>query len=393
MVELNFSFARTPRLYFAEQSFARTGQVAAEYGKSALIMTGNSFFKSSPYYAALQEDLAGRGITCSFAVVAGEPSPELIDGVVSSFYDRDIAVVIAIGGGSVMDAGKAVSAMLPTGESVKDYLEGVGDKVHDGRKVPFVAVPTTAGTGSEATKNAVISSIGEKGFKKSLRHENFVPDVAIIDPVINSHCPPALTAACGMDALTQLLESYLSPGASPLTDILAINGLAFVSVSLQEAFHNGGNLTARAGMSYGAYLSGITLANAGLGIVHGLASEIGGMLDIPHGVICGTLLGAAAKATINKLQEQKDQPEARHFLEKYRQIGVLFLKEDIGIDYIDQLAEYFNQLADELAVPKLGKYGFTAEHARKIAAKDTNKSNPAQLSEEERREILLSRIG
>ena len=201
-----------------------------------------------------------------------------------------------------MDAGKAIAAMLPLHEPVKNYLEGVGTRSHPGVKLPFIAVPTTAGTGSEAAKNAVLSETGEKGYKRSLRHNNFVPNVAVIDPILTLSCPPATTAASGMDAFTQLLESYLSTAGNPITDALAYEGLRQVSGNLLHAFRSGDDLNARIGMALAAFLSGLTLTNAGLGLVHGFAASIGGYFPIAHGVICSSMMPAVNRVTVRRLR-------------------------------------------------------------------------------------------
>ena len=184
-----------------------------------------------------------------------------------------------------MDAGKSISAMLTKTESIKEYLEGIGTKKHDGKKMPFVAVPTTSGTGSEATKNAVISEIGGRGFKKSLRHDNFVPDSVVIDPRLMISCPQNVTAASGMDVFSQLIEGYLSTNSSPMTDALALSGLRYIKEGLLKSYETGDDIDARGKVAYASYLSGVVLANAGLGTVHGFASPIGGYFDIPHGVV------------------------------------------------------------------------------------------------------------
>ncbi len=327
------------------------------------------------------------------AEVSGEPSPELIDKIVAGLKNRNIDVVVALGGGSVVDTGKAVSAMIGKDESIFEYLEGVGNKIHDGSKVPFIAVPTTAGTGSEATKNAVLSHVGEQGFKKSIRHNNFVPDIALIDPRLSMSCPAGVTAACGMDAFTQLLESYVSTNASPMTDALAYDGLRALKDNLVPAVVEGSHdLKAREAMSYAALLSGITLANAGLGIVHGLASPMGGYSDIPHGVACGTLVGIATRINIERLRE--GQESNQKYLKKYANIGRLF--SDDQCDGLDEccnfLIEKIEIWIETLQIPRLGKYGFDTLLIDKIVEDTGNKNNPIQLTNMDIRYILETRI-
>ncbi len=199
----------------------------------------------------------------SFLTLYAIPVVGLVDEVVSRHRRDTPDWVLAIGGGSAVDAGKAISAMLPQSGSVKDFLEGREVRKHDGRKLPFIAVPTSSGTGSEATKNAVLSEVGENGFKSSLRHDNFMPDIAVIDPELMRSCPPGVTAACGLDALTQLLESWVSSKASPITDALALSGLEHVAAGFLRACEDGENdLEARGHMAYAALLSGLTLAKS-----------------------------------------------------------------------------------------------------------------------------------
>ena len=309
---------------------------------------------------------------------------------------KGIEVVVAIGGGSVLDGGKAVSAMLPVDGIVKDYLEGVGTGVeHPGTKVPYIAIPTTSGTGSETTKNAVISHIGKDGFKKSLRHDNFVPDVAIVDPVLTMSCPQNITASCGMDAFTQLLESYVSISASPITDSLAFKALTGLVESIELVYEGSGNyvkmLEARKKMSYASMISGITLANAGLGLVHGFASAIGGRFDIPHGVVCGTLMGEACKITIERLLKDDPQNEA---LRKYAKVGSLFASESKqSIEfYCEILCEKVDELTQKFNIPKLGDYGITEKDLVSIAKKAGNKNNPVQHSQKEFIKLMLNRL-
>lgn len=353
-----------------------------KYGKKALIITGASSLSSSLPWQELQQKMEAMGINRTVFSVVKEPSPQVVDACVEKFKSSDIQVVIAIGGGSVLDAGKAVSAMLPLGEPVKLYLEGVGRKVHHGSKVPFVAVPTTSGTGSETTKNAVISEIGPHGFKKSLRHDNFVPDIAIVDPQLTISCSSFITAISGMDAFTQLLESYLSSLANPMTDALALEGLRNIKNSLIPAFENGENLEARSGMALASMLSGSTLANAGLGTVHGFASPIGGYFDIPHGVVCSVLMGPVNRLTVKKLRRTGSGEQA---LKKYAVAGSLFSEKGKCSDdyYIDYLLNLIEEYSTRMNIPKLSAYGISKNDFEKIIRDTDNKYNPVKLNLEE----------
>ena len=321
------------------------------------------------------------------------PHRILLTGSLHNLDKNKVQAVVAIGGGSVVDAGKAVSAMVGKQAPVFHYLEGVGTEIHDGTKLPFIAVPTTAGTGSEATKNAVLSQTGNKGYKKSLRHDNLVPNIALIDPQLTLPCPADVTAACGMDAFTQLLESYVSTKSSPLTDALAYDGLRVLKDQLVPAVTEGTkNITAREAMSYAALLSGITLANAGLGIVHGLASPMGGYTEIPHGVACGTIVAVATQLTIKNLRRDPDKNQA--YLEKYAKIGRLLANDKCGRTdaCCDFLIEKLQEWTTTLRLPRLKKYGFDQELIAKIAAETDNKNNPVKLERDEIEAILLDRL-
>jgi len=384
-----FTFARPPRTMFGAGLMRDTGAVVAGFGKRALLVTGSRSLEASGRLDELLSMLAAQGVCWERVTVSGEPTPELVDEAVSAHAGAE--VVLAVGGGSAIDAGKAISAMLPSGWSVVDFLERVGTGAeHDGRKVPFVAVPTTSGTGSEATKNAVLSRVGPHGFKVSLRHDNFVPEVAIVDPELTLGCPPELTAACGMDAFTQLLESYVSTAASPLTDALALSGIESVGDSLISAYRDGGDLEARTGMAYASLLSGITLTNAGLGVIHGFAAALGSLFDVPHGVACGTLLWAATRANIEALQVSGSLEQ----LKKYATVGaVLAGARSAGIARgCRRLLDIMHAWTADLHMPRFEEYGVRAVDIPRIVEGTELKSNPARLDERTLGRILEERL-
>ena len=384
-----FQFLSNPRLVFGAGKIKELPALADSMGSSVLIVTGGSF-RNSPHWDALAAGLKKREIAFSEFLSSGEPSVENVDLAAKEARHKNVHAVIAVGGGSVIDLGKAVSAMLPQEGSVRDFLEGVGTKKHDGIKAPFIAVPTTAGTGSEATKNAVISQIGADGFKKSLRHDNLVPDIALVDPELTLTAPAGVCAASGLDAFTQLLESYLSPSANALTDTLAESGMWFAAKALlKSCIDEPGNIEWKSAMSYAAYLSGVTLANAGLGAVHALASVIGGWHEIPHGVICGTLLGAATEMNIRKARAAKNETA----LGKFARAGYVVTESECSPEKAaDALVAAIHDWIDKLGLPKLSEFGIKKEEAARIAAKTQSKTNAVELTAEEIKEILLTRM-
>lgn len=386
-----FHFSRLPIIYFGTGQLKILPGLIGRYGKTVILLTASESFLRSSYAGALLESLRKEGITYHHVVIPGEPSPEMIDAVSEKYRNKDVDAVVAIGGGSVLDAGKAISAMIGIQGSVKEYLEGVGTREHPGTKLPFIALPTTSGTGSEATKNAVISEIGKNGFKKSLRHDNFVPDIAIVDPELTLSCPADITAASGMDCFTQLTESFLSDKASEYTDALAWEGIKALKSSLVRSYANGDDIIARTGMSFAALTSGICLANAGLGVVHGFASSIGGMFSIPHGVICGTLMAQANAITIRELRKENTNSEA---INKYYRLGRLIIETERKPDdyYIDGFIEYLRKLSDELNLPHLSQYGIKDEDIEPICRITEQKNNPVKLKTEDLMEILKDRI-
>ncbi len=387
-MSLSFTIARTPQLSFGAGKFSTLFSTIRSFGKNVLLVTGARSFLTSEPGRDLPDKLRQSGFAFEHLIISREPTPEIIDQAVRRFISFHCDVVVAIGGGSVLDAGKAISAMLTLNEPVKDYLEGVGTKAsHPGIKVPFIAIPTTSGTGSEATKNAVLSEIGENGYKRSLRHNNFVPDMAILDPLLTTNCPPSITASSGMDAFTQLFESYLSTAANPITDGLAVEGLLRVSKSLRKAFDDGANIEARTDMSLASYLSGIALANAGLGLVHGFASSIGGFFDISHGVICSSLMPACNRFTVKKLRLLRTNDAA---LVKYANAGKIFSDATNKSDdyYIDYLLDLIDDWTNTMKIPRLRDGGVLPEHFKKIVGATDNKNNPVELEKDEMVEVL-----
>jgi len=387
----SFHFARIPDIYFGNGKLAVLPDIIQKYGKTIILVTGKNSFMRSSEAEILLRSFEKTGIRHHHVIIPGEPSPEMIDQATAGYKDECIDVVIGIGGGSVLDAGKAISAMMYKADPVKDYLEGVGDQDHPGTKIPFIAVPTTSGTGSEATKNAVISQIGKGGFKKSLRHDNFVPDIAIVDPGLTLQCPKNITAASGMDCFTQLVESFLSDKSNEYTDALATEGLYAIKKSLYQSYVRGQDPEARTGMSFAALTSGICLANAGLGVVHGFASSIGGMYPIPHGLICGKLM---APANATNVRELRKDPGNLNALKKYARLGKIFLDEEGKSDdyYIDGFIEYLNNLTDELQIPGLKDYGIQEKDVSRICSTTDNKNNPVRLDMEDMTEILERRL-
>lgn len=383
-----FGLATVPALHFGAGKIAVLPSVIKPFGSKVLLVTGANALMNSPHGEELLALLKSHGMAVHHCRIPKEPTPDMIDEAVKEFAGHDPSVVVAIGGGSVLDAGKAISAMLPLQDSVKNYLEGVGTKSHPGDKIPFVAVPTTSGTGSEATKNAVLSEVGEAGYKKSLRHNRFVPDVAIVDPALTVNCPPATTAASGMDAFTQLLESYVSTAANPITDALAFEGLKHISNALLRVYRDGGDLGARTDMALASYLSGITLANAGLGLVHGFASAIGGYFDIAHGVICSALMGPANEVTVRKLRAGDTKAAAA--LHKYAAVGKLFsgLGDKTDAYYVDHLLSVIANYTRELEIPNLATFGVKPADLDRIVNASDNKNNPIALDREEMIEVL-----
>ncbi|MGZ0018121.1 iron-containing alcohol dehydrogenase [Nitrosomonas sp. wSCUT-2] len=392
----NFSVARLPRIEFGSGTIRKLSEILSNYGSRVLLVTGARSFINTDGWHDLLSELKQRSVTWQHCTISEEPSPELIDELVKSFAGDSFDAVAGIGGGSALDAAKAVAGLLKIQRSVMDYLEGVGPELpYQGPAVPFIAVPTTAGTGSEATKNAVLSVQGENGFKKSFRHDKLVAEYAIVDPDLLASCPPSVIAANGMDAVTQLLESYVSTRSNAFTDALAINGLQAARDALMPLYRQQGELAQhREKMAYAALLSGITLAQAGLGSVHGLASPLGAFYPIPHGVVCGTLVAAATRVNIEAMLTREPNHQA---LAKYLHVAEI-LCEKRFIDpaaAFSALTDKLTQWTDELNLPRLSHYGLQADSLNKVIANcrgNSMKTNPIVLDDQEIHQLLLARL-
>ncbi|MFN8239962.1 MAG: iron-containing alcohol dehydrogenase [Bacteroidales bacterium] len=385
----SFKFSRLPSIIFGNGKLSELASNLGNKPDGVVLVTGKNSLSAGSDLERITLWLNKNKIFR--VIISTEPDVEIIDETCRMLCDEKISLVIAVGGGSVLDAGKAVSAMLTVNGSIADYLEGVGTKSHPGSRMPFYAIPTTAGTGSEATKNAVISGHGENPFKRSLRHDNFVPDLAIVDPLLTLSCPPGLTAASGMDCFTQLTEAFLSTNASPLTDCLALEGIKAVGDSLLRAFNNGSDKEARSGMSFAALASGICLANAGLGVVHGFASSVGAVTNIPHGLVCGTLMAVANEVTVRKLMHGTGDSLS---LRKYAQLGELLSGVNGKSDgyYINWFVDYLHHLTYELKLPDLSEAGLGDDLIRSICASTESKYNPVKLDQDELFEIITRRM-
>ena len=391
-----FSIARLPRIEFGAGSINKLPGLIAQYGNRVLLVTGQRSFPESPHWPALLAALAKAGIDWAQVRIVDEPSPQEVDVAVRKFHGQGFTAVAGIGGGSVLDAAKAIAGLLPSGDSVLDYLEGVGpEKPYQGPALPFIAAPTTAGTGSEATKNAVLSTRGPNGFKKSFRHDLLVPEYALLDPDLLASCPRPQIAANAMDALTQLLESYVSIKANPFTDALTESGLKAVREGLFAWYENGENAaTGRARMAYAALLSGVCLAQTGLGSVHGLASPLGAFFPVPHGVVCGTLVGVATRVNLTALRERDpDHPSWG----KYARAGeILHGHHYPSIEEAHAaLLALLDDWTERLALPRLNAYGIQESDFAHVVAHSRGssmKTNPLVLSDAEITQILKERL-
>lgn len=388
-----FTLTRLPGITFGPGTVAEVPATVARHGRRCLLVTGQRSWDGLPL-ASLPSDLAAVGVEVVGHVrTSAEPGPETIDGLTTAARRLDVDIVLGIGGGSVLDTAKAVAGLAPTGTDVMDHLEGVGRGLpYPGPALPWVAVPTTAGTGSEATRNAVVTVHGETGYKRSFRDERLIAVHAIVDPDLLADCPRPLIAANGLDALTQLLEAFTSARANPVTDALALDGLAAVREGLLS-WHadpaGPGASVARTRMAYAALLSGICLANAGLGAVHALAAPIGSLLPIAHGAACGALLVAVTRRNLDRAM-QHDLPVTHRYARAGRVLGGL------GPDVADHdacaaLIELLGAWTERLEVPRLDALGLRADDIPRVLENLSTSSmstNPVPLDQDDLRTVL-----
>jgi alcohol dehydrogenase class IV len=396
MIIDSFSIARLPRIEFGSGVFSKTADYCVQFGKKVLLVTGSRSFENTIYFSQLKKQFADNKIIWSQFKVEGEPSPQLVDDAVSQFSDQGFEVVLGVGGGSALDAAKAIAGLLNVKRSVMDYLEGVGPELpYEGPAVPFIAVPTTAGTGSEATKNAVLSVQGNNGFKKSFRDDRLVAEYAIVDPDLLATCPKDVVAANGMDALTQLMESYISTRSNTLTDALAVSGLEAICEGLLPMFEAGKETEeARSKMAYGSMLSGICLAQTGLGSVHGLASPLGAFYPIPHGVVCGTLVAQATDVNIMAMLSRESNNRA---LDKYANLGDILGGKQFKNKHEswETLCGVLTEWTEKMQLPRLSEFGVTEDKLEHIVAHcrgSSMQTNPVVLTDAEIVELLRYRL-
>jgi alcohol dehydrogenase class IV len=385
VVFMNFEFATAARIIFGPGSFNKLGSLAGEMGRNALVTTG--FRDGSESNCALVEILHAAGVEAQCFTVPSEPTVELVQTGAELAKAGRCDLVIGFGGGSAMDAGKAIAAMSTNPGDVLDYLEVIGrGETLSAPSLPMITIPTTAGTGTEVTRNAVLSSRGQR-VKVSLRSPWMLPRLALVDPELTYQLPPAITASTGLDALTQLIEPFVCNSSSPLVDAICRDGIRRVAVSLRKAYFQGDDRQARENMSLASLLGGLALANAKLGAVHGFAGVLGGMYPAPHGVVCARLLPLVVETNIAALRARDSQNPA---LEKYGEIAQLL----IGLSSVvpEDAIAWLRNLCAELNVPGLGSYGFQLNEIPLIVEKSTQassmKGNPLKLTQAEMESIL-----
>jgi alcohol dehydrogenase class IV len=372
---MRFEFATATRIIFGAGTLRDIGPLAKKFGRRVLVVTGRNPRRAEPLLAKLREcDLT----VVTFSVSA-EPELETIRAGTALAKREQSELVVGFGGGSAIDAAKAIAAMLANEGELFDYLEVIGQgKALTRPSAPFIAIPTTAGTGAEVTRNAVLAS-PEHRVKVSLRSTLMLPRIALVDPELAYDLPPEITAYTGLDALTQLIEPYVCARANPMTDALCVEGLRRAARSLRRAFANGRDVSAREDMAVASLFGGLALANAGLGAVHGFAGPIGGMFPAPHGALCAALLPHVMETNLRALRQREPASEV---LRRYDEVACLLTgnppaKADDGVEWV-------RALVTELRIPPLGRYGLGREHTAELVEKSAKassmKANPIVLT-------------
>lgn len=380
---MTFELATADRILFGEGVFARAGALATELGTRVLVVGGATPTRIEPLLSLL----AHNGMPASTMAVVGEPTVEVALQGTEQARSFGADLVIGMGGGSAIDAAKAVAALLANAGDPYDYLEVIGrGQSLTGPAAPVIAIPTTAGTGAEVTRNSVLAS-PEQQVKVSLRHLSMLPKVALVDPVLTYDMPPAITASTGLDALTQCLEPFVSHMASPLTDGFCREGMKRAARSLRRACRDGSDVEARRDMALASLCGGLALANAKLGAVHGFAGPVGGMFDAPHGAVCARLLPPVMEANVRALQERAPDSPA---LARYQEVASILTG---GSDAkVAEGVAWVRALGDELAVPGFAGYGMTEGNLADVVAKalpsSSMQGNPIALTESELTSVL-----
>jgi alcohol dehydrogenase class IV len=380
---MRFEFATAARIVFGAGAVREVAPAARAMGSRALLVTGRSPART----ASMRDGLEAAGVPCTAFRAEGEPTVDFVRCGTQLARDEQCDLVIAAGGGSAIDAGKAIAALLANGGDPLDYLEVVGQ----GRPLtcpsaPFIAVPTTAGSGSEVTRNSVLASPKHR-VKASLRSPHMLPRMAVVDPELTLVLPPEITASTGLDALTQLIEPYVSIRANAMTDMFCIEGIRRVARALIRACEDGLNLDARSDMAMASLLGGLCLANAGLGAVHGFAAPIGGMFDAPHGAVCAALLPHVMETNVRALRARAAGSEA---LRRYDTVARLLTGRADAC--AEGGIEWARRTCEQLRIPALGAYGIRPDHVPAIvenaARASSMKANPIVLTPEELSQAL-----
>lgn len=384
---MQFEFSTAGRIVFGPGVSDQIPDLVAAYGPRAFLVLGGT----PERFRRIVDPIAARGVAWQSFRVTGEPTTQVVQAAVGLARKAATDVVVAIGGGSVLDTGKAVAALLTNEGDLLDYLEVVG-KGRPLRKAaaPCIAVPTTAGTGAEVTYNAVLG-VPDQHVKVSIRSHLMLPCRAVVDPLLTHSMSPALTASTGLDALTQLIEAFVSNKSNPLTDGVCREGLQRAGRSLRRAFQDGRDADAREDMSLASLLSGMALANAKLGAVHGFAGPLGGMTDAPHGAICGRLLPVVCQANVRALHDRAADSPA---LARFDEVGRILTGRSTA-RATDAVA-WIEGLCASLGLPGLRQYGLSEADFPIAAAKARNassmKGNPIELTDEELVNILRQAI-